>query len=302
MGGIEWNSLVPWVLFLFTLSYVTFIYEIMLKWLGMFGTYGLAHSIYLHMIMGMMYYTYFKALYVGPGFVPLHWQPEDVNEADLDIIKRGSKLVGPNGNELSKEEIFIFRRQSDLLQIKYCKFCKSFKPLRSHHCKDCKKCILRMDHHCPWINNCVGYQNHRYFMQFLFYLMLSSSYLLLVFIARLVVGSNEGASAELALNLFDFIFLILQLFILLPTLFGVSFLFFYQLSLILKNCTGIEWFTIERERKYAKRNSIPYSDPFNLGTRKNLEDLFGSNLWMFFLPSDQESDGLKYETNEQSMV
>jgi len=37
-------------------------------------------------------------------------------------------------------------------------------------------CTRRMDHHCPWINNCVGEKNQKYFIQFLIYVGLLSSY------------------------------------------------------------------------------------------------------------------------------
>jgi len=39
-----------------------------------------------------------------------------------------------------------------------------------------------MDHHCPWINNCVGHRNFKYYLQFLFYVVISALYLSLLMI------------------------------------------------------------------------------------------------------------------------
>uniref|UniRef100_A0A1A9V282 Palmitoyltransferase n=1 Tax=Glossina austeni TaxID=7395 RepID=A0A1A9V282_GLOAU len=57
-----------------------------------------------------------------------------------------------------------------------CVKCLKIVPPRSWHCKICNCCILRRDHHCLFTGCCVGYRNHRYFIMFILFLFIGSTY------------------------------------------------------------------------------------------------------------------------------
>ena len=123
-------------------------------------------SFFWHIIFGffLLYSVYFS--YVMVVFTP----PGDTMDEDF-----------------KEEEVFSFapelpsiQAMQELLLIKDCDRCEMPKPPRSHHCSICGKCVLKMDHHCPWINNCVGHGNYRYFVSFLLYVSLATSYIAIV--------------------------------------------------------------------------------------------------------------------------
>jgi len=65
----------------------------------------------------------------------------------------------------------------------YCAACDAPKDLRTHHCSTCGVCVPNMDHHCPFFGgSCVGKHNHRNFLLFLLYMMLTVTWMLLVMI------------------------------------------------------------------------------------------------------------------------
>jgi hypothetical protein len=53
-----------------------------------------------------------------------------------------------------------------------CKHCGD-KPLRAYHCRHTGRCILRLDHFCIFSNCAIGAGNHKYFLLWQFYQLIS---------------------------------------------------------------------------------------------------------------------------------
>jgi palmitoyltransferase len=62
----------------------------------------------------------------------------------------------------------------------FCDKCRLFKPDRAHHCKETGRCIKRMDHYCPWAGGIIAEHSHKFFMQFVFFGALYTTYLWIV--------------------------------------------------------------------------------------------------------------------------
>jgi hypothetical protein len=86
-----------------------------------------------------------------------------------------------------------------------CKKCHSSKPERCHHCSICNRCIMRMDHHCPWLNNCVGLNNYRFFLSFLFFVVIGTLLLVYLTTPRALDMSYYDVGNEIKMS-FDRVF------------------------------------------------------------------------------------------------
>ena len=189
--------------------------------------------------------------------------------------------------------------------FRFCRHCKSFKPLRTHHCRQCMQCVLKMDHHCQWVLNCIGLKNYKYFMNVLIYAILSLLFVMITF-SRCVV--------DVALNPYIegiTIYIILLAYVLTIVMLGIiSGFTTFHFWLIFTGKTTLEHCEKEKKDK-LKENSednekeeeqtqkINYSN----GIYNNFVIVFNKNplLWFFPLSINQEVSGL-YEDYEDFYI
>lgn len=179
--------------------------------------------------------------------------------------------------------------------------CNVWKPDRTHHCSICNRCILNMDHHCPWINNCVGFYNRKFFIQLLSYVYLSLLCVVLFTIVEIIMRllhiihepSLIGWTWYFASGIFISIAWCLAL-LLICTL--TNFIKFHM-KLVLENYTTIE--NLEREEGAKSK--------FDIGRRRNWEQVFGSNAWMWWLPMHTQAsrpigDGVRWRVHYTRVI
>ncbi|KAG7660675.1 AKR1 [[Candida] subhashii] len=107
-------------------------------------------NVILGFFIGVFTWTFFKSMFINPGFVPTPSDNSVILAQVTDLVKLG-------------------KFDTD-------HFCvNSFvrKPLRSRYSRYNKKLIARFDHYCPWVYNDIGVRNHKLFMAFIYSLNLA---------------------------------------------------------------------------------------------------------------------------------
>ncbi|KAK3435073.1 probable protein S-acyltransferase 14 [Eucalyptus grandis] len=225
---------------------------------------ALAVLVLFHGLLVMLLWSYFSVVFTDPGSVPPNWRPsidEERGESDPLTLPDSSGLQSDPSNP----------------RIRYCRKCDHFKPPRCHHCSVCGRCVLKMDHHCVWVVNCVGALNYKYFLLFLFYTFLETSVVTLAllphFIAFFTDGDIPDTPGTLATTFLSFVLnLAFSL-----SVFGFLIL---HMSLVAANTTTIE--------AYEKKTTTKWH--FDLGRKRNFEQVFGTDKLYWFIPAYLEED------------
>jgi hypothetical protein len=88
-------------------------------------------------------WSYYQTVTTDPGTVPTDYHPEQVYLNFTAEEKRVKRLS------------------------RFCKRQQVYKPDRTHFCTPLNRNVLKLDHYCAFTGNAVGWNNYRYFLQFL---------------------------------------------------------------------------------------------------------------------------------------
>jgi len=277
--------------------------------------------------------SFFQVFVTEPGAIPNDstWKinvPENLNnnlmtEVFSYAINKREKYLLSNKNYLFDHEgaldksnsteaesidisngsniLYVVNERTSTESVRYCLYCKAFKPDRCHHCKHCNRCILKMDHHCPWVGNCIGYHNYKFFVLMIFYGFLNSLYFTYIYkdVIRFLILEEK------IINLKLIIFLGLYMFMIIIMLSLFIFLVFH-LWITMKNYSTYEYIT-KVIRTYNNSddtvNEEKLNSRYNIDTWANFTQVFGTNIFLWFIPISSHSNknfwenGLNYKVN-----
>lgn len=191
-------------------------------------------------------------------------------------------------------------------QMRYCGKCECWKPDRTHHCSSCRRCILRMDHHCPWFATCIGFNNQKFFIQFLCYVSLfCSTCFCSSFYAVYVIVYELDPMGQTFLSL-NWVALLVVSFVMgsAETIFCL-----YSVYIACRNTTVLESMEAVRYRTSVPSIKFRYTEApssssigniFNLGWKANLQQIMGQQTWEWFVPIKTDiGDGTWFEIDEK---
>ncbi|CAL6275088.1 unnamed protein product [Bathycoccus prasinos] len=229
-----------------------------------------------HLMIFMILWSYFAIVLAEPGSVPERWEPpEEDEEIAANIPKSESKR-------------------------RVCKKCIAWKPERTHHCSVCQRCVLRMDHHCVWVANCVGARNYKFFLQFLAYTFIGTTFDAICLLSDFVQffkdvedseqpGSDTSPQERDELRQHGGAMTLVFVAFVMNVAFAASLLGFIVMhgNLVLANMTTIEM--------YEKKKTLPWK--YDKGRWGNFKEIFGDNVFSWLLPFHTKRASEKIDRN-----
>lgn len=240
-------------------------------------------------------FNYFHCVMTSPG-------SPFVNACDASMHSHGeiqAPSVHANAGTPTDSHslLYVSSARSDHVDARtygFCKKCRTPRPPRTHHCHVCKSCVLKMDHHCPWIGQCVGHYNYRYFVLFMMYLWAACVYGALLLgrpFLEMMYGSGQGGGPRMPVivgSLASARSAIILTFVLAFSVgLALTGLLGWHVFLITTGQTTIEFYINKARRERARQRGFLYTNPHDLGSRQNWQQVFGRDLpwWRSLLPS-----------------
>lgn len=246
MAGSRLVSVVFRLIF-FLVVLFNYIFTVIYVWLpkSVDAPLGFLFLLYYHILYILILWTVYNTAMSDPGQVPLYW---------------GFYIGDP-----------------DSKRTRYCLMCNVFKPVRCHHCSMCNRCVLNMDHHCPWINSCVGFYNRKFFIQMVFYLLIT------IFSSLIANGPFTYYLVKEIIDqgfVFNFLLVWRCLYLI---IYGINIVmgfilvqfFKFHIKLILENKTTIE--TLDHK-------GAEFHSRFDKGKWENWIEVMGVNKYLWFIP------------------
>ncbi|KAI8582090.1 hypothetical protein K450DRAFT_269546 [Umbelopsis ramanniana AG] len=217
-----------------------------------------------------IFFHYYMAIVTSPGNVldrPGMDPRLRADESDPAIAESHQQ----EDTETSIREVLLELEEYSVYP-KTCKKCHLPKPERAHHCSICNSCVLKFDHHCPWIHNCVGHNNHRYFVLFMTYLVVSATYFALAawrpfIIALDFINTEWPYYYPRPLVAFSYILAICM---------GVAIaaLCAWHYYLLLTGQTTVEFYNNQYEKGLHKTQGEIFVNMYDFGVKENFKIFF----------------------------
>jgi len=222
-------------------------------------------SLVFHSSFSLALCSYVQAVVTDPGRIPEDWASPSADEPAPSLAQRNPK-----------------ERKKTTDEYRFCKKELKFKPDRAHYCAPMGRNVLRMDHYCPWLGNCVGHFNHRYFLLFLLYTVLSVNCSNVGLVRALWSHANSSTAGTTFMMLQGTLLNTLISSVLTPFL-------VFHCWLLKNNMTTIEFCEKRGEGE-------GYKSPYDVGVVKNIRSVFGDDVLWWFVPiTVQVGNGMDFE-------